>query len=123
MVYDVTDRNSFTCVDNWMSEVEKFASESAIKLFVGNKVDCDEKRKVSYEEGKELATKYGVNFIEASAKSSKNVVEVFQTLAKQIKTHVLPKKDLGTKHPTPGAGPKKLSAAKGKKVNGKSSCC
>ena len=100
MVYDVTDKDSFKAVDNWMAEVDKFASESAIKIFVGNKCDADDKRRVTFEEGKELAAHYNVKFIETSAKNSKNVIEAFQTLTKEIKARVLPKKAT----PTPHAG-------------------
>lgn len=92
MVYDVTDRESFRAVDNWMADVEKFASESAIKILVGNKSDADDKRKVSVEEGKELAARYNIPFLETSAKNSKNVTEAFLTLSKEIKGKVVPKK-------------------------------
>ena len=92
VVYDVTDRESFKAVDNWMAEVEKFASESAIKLFVGNKCDVEDKRKVTYEEGKELAASYNVKFMETSAKSSKNVTDAYHALAREIKAKVMPKK-------------------------------
>ena len=99
MVYDVTDKESFKAVDNWMGEVDKFASESAIKIFVGNKCDSDDKRKVTFEEGKDLAAHYNVKFIETSAKISKNVTEAFQTLTKEIKARVLPKKATTGTHP------------------------
>lgn len=75
-----------------MAEVEKFASESAIKLFVGNKCDADEKRKVTFEEGKDAAGRYNVKFLETSAKTTKGVQDAFQLLAKEIKSKVLPKK-------------------------------
>lgn len=92
MVYDVTDRESFRAVDNWLSEVDKFASESAIRIIVGNKCDVDDKRKVAFDEGKELAAHYNVKFVETSAKNARNVIEAFQTLTKEIKVRVLPKK-------------------------------
>ncbi len=91
-MYDVTDKESFKAVDNWMSEVEKFASESAIKLIVGNKCDDEAKRKVSPEEGKDLAAHYNVKFLETSAKNARNVIEAFQTLTREIKAKVMPKK-------------------------------
>jgi Ras-related protein Rab-1A len=100
VVYDVTDRESFKAVDNWMAEVEKFASESAIKLFVGNKSDMDDKRKVTYEEGKELAARYNVKFMETSAKNAKNVIDAYQTLAREIKAKVMPKKKTATGTPS-----------------------
>lgn len=92
MVYDVTDKESLRAVDNWMADVEKFASESAIKILVGNKCDAEDKRKVTFEEGRELASKYNIQFLETSAKNSTNVIEAFQTLSKEIKGKVVPKK-------------------------------
>lgn len=100
MVYDVTDRESFRAVDNWMADVDKFASESAIKLLVANKADADEKRKVSLQEGKDLAAHYNVKFMETSAKTAQNVMEAFSTLAREIKGKVMPKKKTVT---TPSA--------------------
>ena len=92
VVYDVTDKESFRAVDNWMADVEKFASESAIRMLVGNKCDAEDKRKVTVDEGRELAARYNIKFLETSAKNSSNVGEAFQTLSKEIKSKVVPKK-------------------------------
>ena len=92
IVYDVTDKESFRAVDNWMADVEKFASESAIRMLVGNKCDLDDKRKVTFDEGKELAARYNIQFLETSAKNCNNVTEAFQALSKEIKGKVVPKK-------------------------------
>jgi len=84
VVYDVTDRDSFEAVKQWMMEIDKYAQENVIKMLVGNKSDMNDKRKVTVEEGQELANQYGVQFFEASAKSCNNIDLVFQTLAKII---------------------------------------
>lgn len=55
VVYDVTDRETFENVRQWMLEIEKFANDNVCKVLVGNKCDLVEKRKVSREEGEELA--------------------------------------------------------------------
>ena len=55
LVYDITDRQSFKDVENWLAEVEKHASENVIKLLVGNKCDLESARAVTFEEGKEFA--------------------------------------------------------------------
>lgn len=102
----MTDKESFKAVDNWMSEVDKFASESAIKVIVGNKCDADDKRKVTFEEGKDLAAHYNVKFIETSAKNSRNVIEAFQLLAREIKGKVMPKR----KTPASSTGSGKANA-------------
>lgn len=125
MVYDITDRESFRAVDNWMADVEKFASESAIKLLVGNKNDLDgERRKVTYDEGKDLAAHYNCKFIEASAKTADNVAKAFQILAGEIKSKVVQKKKTVTSTPNDmksNNGPKKLSASKSIKKS--AGCC
>ena len=54
------------------------------RLLVGNKADITEKRKVTYEEGVELAKQYKIDFIETSAKNSINVDMAFQNLSKVI---------------------------------------
>ena len=44
------------------------------KVIVGNKVDCKEgERQVSFADGTALAKKYGVEFVECSAKDNYNI--------------------------------------------------
>ncbi len=47
MVYDITDRQSFKDIENWLSEVEKFGTENVVRLLVGNKCDLETQRQVS----------------------------------------------------------------------------
>ena len=51
---------------------------------MGNKCDLEDKRTVSYQQGKELAETYGMQFIETSAKSNTNVDEAFHLLGKEV---------------------------------------
>jgi Ras-related protein Rab-1A len=48
-----------------------------MRFLVGNKCDLDNKRKVSYEEGKDIARQYNVTFFETSAKDTINIDELF----------------------------------------------
>jgi GTPase SAR1 family protein len=43
MVYDVTNQESFDHVNDWLSEVNRYASEGTCKLLVGNKSDKSDK--------------------------------------------------------------------------------
>ena len=47
-MYDITDKDSFAKVTEWMSEVDKHASENISRILVGNKVDLEDKREVTY---------------------------------------------------------------------------
>eukprot|EP01016_Furgasonia_blochmanni_P032831 TRINITY_DN338_c0_g1_i1.p1 TRINITY_DN338_c0_g1~~TRINITY_DN338_c0_g1_i1.p1 ORF type:complete len:218 (+),score=66.71 TRINITY_DN338_c0_g1_i1:201-854(+) len=126
IVYDVTDRQTFKDVENWLGEVEKNASENVVKLLVGNKCDL-ENRAVTFEEGKELADSLGIKFIETSAKNSVNVEKAFFTLANEIKARVQKvddDKDAGNKGTAADSkqGSKTLVSG-GQKVTNSGGCC
>ena len=84
VVYDVTDLQSFQELNTWLIEIEKNASKNVYKILIGNKCDMAEKRKVTFEQGKEFADTHGMKFIETSAKTNKNVEESFVTMTKEI---------------------------------------
>lgn len=88
IVYDVTDRDSFDNVRQWMHEIERFANPGVCKILVGNKCDMEEIRKVSTEEGAELARHFEIPFLETSAKNSINVEQSFITMSKEIKKNI-----------------------------------
>ena len=84
VVYDISDTESFKNINNWLIEIEKNANKNVYKILVGNKCDLDDKRTVSYQQGKELAETYGMQFIETSAKSNTNVDEAFHLLGREV---------------------------------------
>jgi GTPase SAR1 family protein len=55
----------------------RFAKENVLRFLVGNKCDLENKRQVSYEQGKELAKQYGIQFLETSAKDTINIEDLF----------------------------------------------
>ena len=84
VVYDITDRDSFENLNSWLIEIEKNANKNVYKLLIGNKSDLEEKRKVTYQEGKDFATSNGMQFIETSAKTASKVQEAFELLTQEI---------------------------------------
>jgi GTPase SAR1 family protein len=84
VVYDITDLESFNNLNSWLIEIEKNANKNVYKILIGNKCDLEEKRKVSYEQGKEFADTYGMKFIETSAKTNQNVGDAFTTMTREI---------------------------------------
>lgn len=113
IVFDVTNRVSFTNVNKWYQETCNFLPESAIRIIVGNKCDLGSPfRVVSEQEGKDLANGLDVEYIETSAKNTINVVSAFDKMTASVLSKAYSNPAL-TAHP-------KLSA--GKKLK-KSRCC
>jgi Ras-related protein Rab-1A len=55
LVYDITDRQSFKDIQNWIDEADKHSRENVVKILVGNKKDLERDRQVTSQEGKSFA--------------------------------------------------------------------
>ena len=53
-------------------------------MLIGNKIDKKKEREVKYEEAKELANEYGMEYFESSAKDGDGVEEIFRYTAKSL---------------------------------------
>ena len=84
VVYDISSRDSFNNVSSWIEDCKNQSPKTILMVLVGNKCDLEDKRQVSYEEGKELADKNEFLFFESSAKDGTNVDEIFTNSAKEI---------------------------------------
>ena len=84
VVYDITERESFENLNSWLIEIEKNANKNVYKLLIGNKCDLEDKRKVTYQEGKDFAESNGMKFIETSTKTASKVQEAFELLTNEI---------------------------------------
>lgn len=85
LVYDVTNRDSFQKVEDWLNELETYTTNhDMIKMLVGNKCDKEDERQVSKEEGMKCARKHQMMFIEASAKTKEGVQCAFEELVEKV---------------------------------------
>ncbi|XP_043922461.1 ras-related protein Rab-12 [Protopterus annectens] len=85
LVYDLTKRETFEDLPKWMKMIDKYASEDAELLLVGNKLDCEADREVTRQQGEKFAQQIsGMRFCEASAKDNFNVDEIFLQLVDDI---------------------------------------
>ena len=119
LLYDVTDKDSFKNLSNWLIEIEKNASKNVLRVLIGNKCDLEEKRVISINQGKEFADTYGLKFIETSAKKNLNVTEAFETLGRELMAASSEKKIVQQKQN------KKISVAKAQDLdtNKRRGCC
>merc|ERR1711920_371775 len=98
MVFDVSDRETFASVRNWMSNIQMYASQDVNKILVGNKCDIDaSKRRVTTAEGEELAAEFGIPYMETSAMKNINVEAAFMKIATDVKERLALSADKGSK--------------------------
>lgn len=71
-------------IEKWMEDARNEANQNVTFLLIGNKSDLEDRREVETEEGRYLAQKFGMNFLETSAKSNINVREAFSKMSVQI---------------------------------------
>jgi Ras-related protein Rab-21 len=86
LVYDITDRDSFTKVRHWVKELRNVVGKKIVLLIVGNKMDLEKQRQVNDEEAKEYAASVGAIHMTCSAKTNKGVEEAFLELTKGMLT-------------------------------------
>ncbi|KAL6518782.1 Ras-related protein RABB1b [Orobanche hederae] len=84
LVYDITRRETFNHLASWLEDARQHANENMTIMLVGNKSDLAQRRAVSEEEGEQFAKENGLLFLEASARTAKNVEEAFTNTASQI---------------------------------------
>ena len=84
VVFDLSSRESFLNLSDWLDEVKKSAPEDTIIIAFANKCDLYDERQVSEEEVKNFTDKTGIHVIETSAKSAENVEKGFLLLTSKL---------------------------------------
>ena len=87
-MYDITRHSSIENVENWL-EVFKKSFESRFidipLIMVGGKMDLEEKRVISNEEGNEMAKRFNFyEFIECSSKTGENIERIFRSISQKM---------------------------------------
>lgn len=83
LVFDVTEPKTIDSLGYYNDILKEYEQDCFIAV-VGNKIDLEDERKISYEEGKAYAEKIGSNFyMETSALTGEGVSELFSALAHQ----------------------------------------
>lgn len=83
LVFDVTRKETFDKLENWFNEIKEVSTKISL-ILVGNKIDLEDQRVVSLEQGEEIAKKLNLSYIETSAKTGENINDAFNMLALQM---------------------------------------
>ncbi|TRZ13590.1 hypothetical protein HGM15179_013517 [Zosterops borbonicus] len=73
VMYDITAKDTFTAVKQWLISIEEATGENVPVLLLGNKTDNEKEREVPMGMGDHLAKDYNLIFYECSAYSGYNV--------------------------------------------------
>eukprot|EP01100_Stratorugosa_tubuloviscum_P002880 TRINITY_DN1688_c0_g1_i1.p1 TRINITY_DN1688_c0_g1~~TRINITY_DN1688_c0_g1_i1.p1 ORF type:complete len:191 (+),score=81.03 TRINITY_DN1688_c0_g1_i1:329-901(+) len=85
-VYSIILEPSFAAVRTFYEHIQRVKDQDQVPfLLVGNKCDLEAERVVSKEEGEHLCNDLGCKFLETSAKTRQNVIEIFHELVREIK--------------------------------------
>ena len=78
IVYAINSKTSFESIEMWLKELRTHSNPDAKVFLIGNKVDLENEREISKEEGERFKDNNKLNFfIEASAKSGLNAQNIF----------------------------------------------
>ena len=84
LVYDVTSKDSFLHLSDWLRDLTNVKKEEVIFAVVGNKTDLDDRREVNSNEGENYAKEHDFIFKEVSAKTGDGINELFDVILKEI---------------------------------------
>ena len=82
VVYDISSKNSFDNIPNWINFIKSIENNTTI-ILCGNKIDL-QNREVKKEEGEEFALNEGIQFYEVSAKTGENIKNMFYNVMSQL---------------------------------------
>lgn len=61
MVYDISSRESYNALTNWLTDARTLASPNIIIVMVGNKKDLEAEREVTFMEASRFAQENGMS--------------------------------------------------------------
>ncbi|XP_004598145.1 ras-related protein Rap-2b [Ochotona princeps] len=96
LVYSLVNQQSFQDIKPMRDQIIRVKRyERVPMILVGNKVDLEGEREVSYGEGKALAEEWSCPFMETSAKNKASVDELFAEIVRQMNYAAQPTGDEG----------------------------
>ena len=121
LVYEINNKDSFLHLPDWINDLTNVNKDDVIFALVGNKIDLEESREVSTEEGQKFAEEQGYIFQEVSAKTGDGFSDLFyKNLFEKIRIKFRP----GGQQPTTEVKEIKFNIEQeAKKSETKKGCC
>lgn len=88
LVYAINQADTFKEVEHFWKTISRIKKSTQVPVpvvLVGTKLDLENERAVSTEQGEELAKKYGWAFVETSAKTPTNIEKCFIEIGRKVK--------------------------------------
>ena len=83
LIYDVSKRKSLEKIEFWLEEIKSYNKIEELCIYlVGNKIDLNDKREITTEEGQKYAEDHNINYYEVSAKTGININDLFNDIIK-----------------------------------------
>ena len=93
LIYDIANKDSFNLIVSWINDIKFYKPEKVKAILVGNKCDLINERKITIDEGQNLANELNIKFFEARAKEGTNVDELFSYIINDIHQENNPNKN------------------------------
>ena len=125
LVYDVTNRNSFDRLRDWIKEIKMNVSSNTKIILIGNKTDLADQRQVTSDEGTEFAKNNEMFFWETSAKVNREefVQKAFEEIIEECRKNILAYEEIDMKNQMDEIRTKAPTIRSRRTSKAKSECC
>ena len=93
VVFDITNKDSFLSVENWVKHCSSTGNKDINFILVGNKNDIEEERKISLDEANSFAEKKNMNYYDISAFKDEDVKQIFDEAFNSFYSKFIENKD------------------------------
>ena len=84
IMYDITNKSSFDSIPEILKDIKEEKGNDFPMILIGNKIDLEQDREIKKEQGKDLASKNGIEFFEISNKEGINIQEAGFAIVNKI---------------------------------------
>ena len=83
LVFAINDEESFKILEKKREKIIKMKGKNIPVVLIGNKNDLNNEREIQFKDAKNLAKKWGVDYIETSAKNNFNCREALELIVRK----------------------------------------